>query len=112
MVHNLSKQNIFEEMVIPPSPGYLVCYCAANFVFRKNEILNLNTIFLDQKKILLTKGNKRKFFFKRTNNDFINDVTNKLIEGKIVASYYENNEVGPRSLENSIFCDARNKEAD
>ena len=117
MVHNLSKQNIFEEMVIPPSPGDSgSAIGAANFAFleKKNEILNLNTIFLGPKKNFINQKKIRENFFSKvsSNNDFINDVTNKLIEGKIVASYYENNEVGPRSLgKTSIFCDARNKEA-
>jgi len=117
MVHNLSKQNIFEEMVIPPSPGDSgSAIGAANFAFleKKNEILNLNTIFLGPKKNFINQKEIRENFFSKvgSNDDFINDVTNKLIEGEIVASYYGNNEVGPRSLGNtSIFCDARNKEA-
>ena len=117
MFHNLSKQNIFKEMFIPPSPGDSgSAIGAANFAFleKKNEILNLNTIFLGPKKNFINQKKIRENFFSKvsSNNDFINDVTNKLIEGKIVASYYENNEVGPRSLgKTSIFCDARNKEA-
>ena len=118
MVHNLSKQNIFEEMVIPPSPGDSgSAIGAANFAFlekKQNEILNLNTIFLGPKKNFINQMEIRENFFSKvgSNDDFINDVTNKLIEGEIVASYYGNNEVGPRSLGNtSIFCDARNKEA-
>ncbi len=118
MVHNLSKQNIFEEMVIPPSPGDSgSAIGAANFAFlekSKNKTLSLKSIFLGPKKNLINKKEKKDDFFLKINltNDFINDTVNKLMEGEIIASYYGYNEVGPRSLGNtSIFCDAKNKKA-
>ena len=118
MVHNLSKQNIFEEMVIPPSPGDSgSAIGAANFAFlekSKNKTLNLKSIFLGPKKNLINKKERKDDFFSKINlnNDFINDTVNKLIEGEIIASYSGYNEVGPRSLGNtSIFCDARNMKA-
>ncbi len=116
MIHNLSKLNIFEEMIVPPSPGDSgSAIGAANFAFletKKNKILDINTIFLGPKKNFINQDKIRENFFSKINltNDFINDVTNKLIEGKVVASYYGNSEIGPRSLgKTSIFCDAGNK---
>ena len=63
--------------------------------------------FINQKEI------KDNFFSKiNSTSTFIDETTNKLIEGKIIASYYGRNEVGPRSLGNtSIFCDASNEKA-
>ena len=102
MVHNLSKQNIFEEMVIPPSPGdsgSLIKSCKF-LLFRKskNKTLNLKSIFLGPKKNLINKKERKDDFFSKINlnNDFINDTVNKLIEGEIIASYSGFNEVGPK----------------
>ena len=118
MIHNLSKKNIFEELIVPPSPGDSgSAIGAANFAFLnelKTKTLNFNTIFLGpQKKIINKKESKNNFFSKiNFSNDFIRDVTDKLIEGEIIATYYGSNEIGPRSLGNtSIFCDAKNKDA-
>ena len=118
MIHNLSKKNIFEELIVPPSPGDSgSAIGAANFAFLnelKTKTLNFNTIFLGpQKKIINEKESKNNFFSKiNFSNDFIRDVTDKLIEGEIIATYYGSNEIGPRSLGNtSIFCDAKNKDA-
>ena len=118
MIHNLSKKNIFEELIVPPSPGDSgSAIGAANFAFLnelKTKTLNFNTIFLGpQKKIINEKESKNNFFSKiNFSNDFIGDVTDKLIKGEIIATYYGSNEIGPRSLGNtSIFCDAKNKEA-
>jgi carbamoyltransferase len=118
MVHSLSKQNIFEELIVPPSPGDSgSAIGAANFAFlnkSKNKILDFNNIFLGPKKKLVSnKEDKDNFFSKISlNNDFIIDTTTKLIDGETIATYYGSNEIGPRSLGNtSIFCDAKNKEA-
>jgi carbamoyltransferase len=117
MIHNLSKKNIFEEMIVPPSPGDSgSAIGAANFAFleqSKSKILDFNTIFLGPKKKFIIKPETRDNFFTKINltNDFANETSAKLIEGEIIASYYGPNEVGPRSLGNtSIFCDASNKE--
>ena len=49
MIHNLSKQDIFEELIVPPSPGDSgSAIGAANFAFLnqlKKNILDFNTIF-------------------------------------------------------------------
>jgi carbamoyltransferase len=118
MVHNLSKKNIFEELIIPPSPGDSgSAIGAANFAFlekSKTKTLDFNNIFLGPKKSLINKKESKDNFFSRidSKNDFVDDAVNKLIEGEIIASYYGSNEVGPRSLGNtSIFCDAKNQEA-
>ena len=118
MIHNLSKQNIFEEMIVPPSPGDSgSAIGAANFAFlekSKNKTLEFNNIFLGPKKNLINKKENIDNFFSKINltNDFIIDAAIKLIDGEIIASYYGSNEVGPRSLGNtSIFCDAKNKDA-
>ena len=118
MVHSLSKQNIFEELIVPPSPGDSgSAIGAANFAFlekSKNKTLNFSNFFLGPKKNLINKEENKNNFFSKINltNDFIIDAATKLINGEIIASYYGSNEVGPRSLGNtSIFCDAKNKEA-
>ena len=118
MIHRLSKQDIFEEMIVPPSPGDSgSAIGAANFAFlekSKTKMLDFNSIFLGPKKNFINKKESKDNFFSKINltNDFTNETATKLIEGEIIASYYGPNEVGPRSLGNtSIFCDARNKEA-
>jgi carbamoyltransferase len=117
MIHNLSKKNIFEEMIVPPSPGDSgSAIGATNFAFleqSKSKMLDFNTIFLGPKKKFINKTETRDNFFIKINltNDFANETSTKLIEGEIIASYYGHNEVGPRSLGNtSIFCDASNRE--
>ena len=118
MILNLSKQDIFEELIVPPSPGDSgSAIGAANFAFLndlKTKTLDFNTTFLGPKKEIINKKNIKNNFFLKINstNNFLNDVTNKLIKGEIIATYYGSNEVGPRSLGNtSIFCNAKNKEA-
>jgi len=118
MIHSLSKQDIFEELIVPPSPGDSgSAIGAANFAFLnkfKTKTLDFNTIFLGPTKDIINKKDSKNNFFTKINlaDDFLNDVTNKLIKGEIIATYYGSNEVGPRSLGNtSIFCDAKNKEA-
>ena len=118
MIHSLSKQDIFEEMIVPPSPGDSgSAIGAANFAFlekSKIKMLDFNSIFLGPKKNFINEKESRDNFFSKINltNDFTNETATKLVEGEIIASYYGPNEVGPRSLGNtSIFCDARNKEA-
>ena len=118
MILNLSKQDIFEELIVPPSPGDSgSAIGAANFAFLydlKTKTLDFNTTFLGPKKEIINKKNIKNNFFLKINSttSFLNDVTNKLIKGEIIATYYGSNEVGPRSLGNtSIFCNAKNKEA-
>ena len=54
MVYNLSKLDVFEELVVPPSPGDSgSAIGAANFAYlnkNKNKTLDLNTIFSWSKK--------------------------------------------------------------
>jgi len=117
MIHNLSKLDFFDELIVPPSPGDSgSAIGAANFAFlnhKKNEILNLKTVFLGPKKQLINeKINKDNYFVKIcTTENFIEETVNKIIEGNVIASYYGATEIGPRSLGNtSIFCNAKNSE--
>ena len=117
MIHNLSKKNIFEEMIVPPSPGDSgSAIGATNFAFleqSKSKMLDFNTVFLGPQKKFINKIEIRDNFFTKINltSDFANETSAKLIKGEIIASYYGPNEVGPRSLGNtSIFCDASNRE--
>ena len=116
MIHNLSKQDLFEELIVPPSPGDSgSAIGAANFAYlndKKTNTLDLNTIFLGpEKKIINKEIDKENLFLKINSTDnFLDEATNKIINGEIIASYYEKTEIGPRSLGNtSIFCDAKNK---
>ena len=117
MIHNLSKQGLFEELIVPPSPGDSgSAIGAANFAYlndKKTNTLDLNTIFLGpEKKIINKEIDKENLFLKINSTDnFLDEATNKIINGEIIASYYEKTEIGPRSLGNtSIFCDAKNKD--
>jgi len=117
MIHNLSNHNLFEELIVPPSPGDSgSAIGAANFAYlydKKIKSINLNTIFLGPKKEMINKNiDKENLFIKINLTDkFLDYIGEKIINGEIVASYYGNTEVGPRSLGNtSILCDARNKD--
>ena len=118
MIHNLSKQNLFEELIAPPSPGDSgSAIGAANFAFLnefKTKTLDFSTIFLGPKKEIINEKDSKDNFFSKINstNNFLDNVADKLIDGEIIASYYGPNEIGPRSLGNtSIFCDAKNQKA-
>ena len=67
MIQSLSKLNLFEELIVPPSPGDSgSAIGAANFASlhqKKNKALNLNTIFLGPKKEMINERiNKDDFF--------------------------------------------------
>ena len=89
MIHSLSKQNLFEEMIVPPSPGDSGSSIgAANFAFlkeKKNKTLNFSDIFLGPKKNFINKKESWDNFFLKINlnNNFTVDATNKLINGEI-----------------------------
>ena len=117
MIHKLSSQNLFEELIVPPSPGDSgSAIGAANFAYlydKKTKTINLNTIFLGPEKRMINKNIDKENFFSKINttDNFLDNITDKIINGEIVASYYGNTEIGPRSLGNtSILCDAKNKD--
>jgi len=117
MIHKLSSQNLFEELIVPPSPGDSgSAIGAANFAYlydKKIKTINLNTIFLGPEKKMINKNIDKENFFSKINttDNFLDNITDKIINGEIVASYYGNTEIGPRSLGNtSILCDAKNKD--
>ena len=115
MIHNLSKQGIFEELIVPPSPGDSgICHRCCKFCFFrkiKNKTLNFSNIYLGPEKTSTKKKIKIIFLKVNLTNDYIIDAAKKLINGEIIATYYGSNEVGPRSLGNtSILCDAANYE--
>ena len=63
MIYSLSKQGIFEELIVPPSPGDSgSAVGAANFAFlekSKNKTLNFSNIYLGpEKKLINKKENK------------------------------------------------------
>ena len=64
MIHSLSKQDIFEEMIVPPSPGDSgSAIGAANFAFlekSKTKTLDFNTIFLGPKKNFINKKESKR----------------------------------------------------
>ena len=94
MIHSLSKQNIFEELIVPPSPGDSgSAIGAANFGYlskEKTKTLNFNTIFLGPKKEIINKKINKENLFSKINltDNFLDEAANKLIDGEIVASYY------------------------
>ncbi len=115
MVHDLSKQNIFEELIVPPSPGDSgSAIGAANFSYfyeNKKFLSNIGLFPGPNKKDLNKKFNLNEFFEK------ISDVENSLetafdliSKGNIITTYIDKTETGPRALGNtSIICNAKDK---
>ncbi len=115
MVHDLSKQNIFEELIVPPSPGDSgSAIGAANFSYfyeNKKFLSNIGLFPGPNKKDLNKKFNLNEFFEK------ISDVENSLetafdliSKGNIITTYIDKTEAGPRALGNtSIICNAKDK---
>ena len=117
LIHSLSKLNLFEELIVPPSPGDSgSAIGAANFGYlnkEKKKTLNLNTIFLGPEKQAINQKIDIENLFSKINleDNFLDVATNKIIKGEIIASYFGKTEIGPRSLGNtSIICDAKNKD--
>ena len=69
MIHSLSKHDIFEELIVPPSPGDSgSAIGATNFAFlekSKTKTLDFSSILLGPKKILLIKKKVKIIFFQK-----------------------------------------------
>ena len=115
MIHNLSKQNIFEELIVPPSPGDSgSAIGAANFsyFYENKKFLNNVSLFPGPNKKSLNKNFKiYEFFEKISHQDNSLEIASDLIcEGNIVTTYIDRTETGPRALGNtSIICNAKDK---
>ena len=115
MIHDLSKQNIFEELIVPPSPGDSgSAIGAANFSYFYENKKFLNNIGLfpgPNKKDLNEKFNLNEFFEKISDAESsLETATNLISKGNIITTYIDNTETGPRALGNtSIICNAKDK---
>jgi len=117
MIHDLSKQNIFEELIVPPSPGDSgSAIGAANFSYfyeNKRFINNLGLFPGPNKSDLNKKFNFEEFFERISNEENSLEIATELIiKGNILTTYIDRIETGPRALGNtSIICNAKDKSA-
>ncbi len=115
MIHELSKQNIFEELIVPPSPGDSgSAIGAANFsyFFENNKFLKDIGLFPGPDKEDVNKEFKLNEFFKKVSQkeNSLEMAAELIIEGHILSTYIDKTETGPRALGNtSIICNAKNK---
>ena len=116
MIHQLSKNNTFEKLVIPPSPGDSGSAIGASnfsyFIENKKFLKNIS-LFPGPDKRDINKNFNLKEFFNKVSDDrnIVNLICDRLEEGKVIATYFNNTETGPRALGNtSIICNAKDKE--
>ena len=115
MIHDLSKQKIFEELIVPPSPGDSgSAIGAANFsyFYENNKFLKNIGLFPGPDKNEINKKFKlNEFFEKISQQENSLDVAYELIiKGHILTTYIDKMETGPRALGNtSIICNAKDK---
>ena len=115
MIHDLSKQNIFEELIVPPSPGDSgSAIGAANFsyFYENKKFLKDVGLFPGPNKRDLNEKFKLDEFFERISNEenSLETAKNLISKGDILATYIDRTETGPRALGNtSIICNAKNK---
>tara|TARA_S200000501_G_scaffold309055_1_gene298838 strand:+ start:3504 stop:5195 length:1692 start_codon:yes stop_codon:yes gene_type:complete len=115
MIHDLSKQNIFDELIVPPSPGDSgSAIGAANFsyLYKNKKFLNNISLFPGPNKEDINKKFKlNEFFEKISNQENSLEIASDLIcKGNILTTYIDRTETGPRALGNtSILCNAKNK---
>jgi carbamoyltransferase len=114
MIYNLAKKNIFDELIVPPSPGDSgSAIGAANFavlIENKYQPIRLNNFFLGPEKNQINSNEIKSNFFTKIDSDdeFLDETVKKLISGEIIATYFDKNEIGPRSLGNtSLICNAK-----
>ena len=117
MIHDLSKQNIFEELIVPPSPGDSgSAIGATNFSYfhENNKFLKNIGLFPGPEKDQINKKFKiNEFFEKISKQENSLDIASELIsKGHILTTYIDKIETGPRALGNtSIICNAKDKSA-
>ena len=115
MIHDLSKQNIFEELIVPPSPGDSgSAIGATNFSYyyeNKKFLDNIGLFPGPNKKSVNEKFKLNEFFEKISPEENSLDIAAELIvKGNILTTYVDETETGPRSLGNtSIICNAKDK---
>ena len=115
MIHDLSKQNIFEELVVPPSPGDSgSAIGAANFsyFYENNKFLKDISLFPGPDKEEVNKKFRLNEFFEKISQqeNSLEKASDLLIKGHIIATYIDRTETGPRALGNtSIICNAKDK---
>ncbi len=115
MIHELSKQNIFEELIVPPSPGDSgSAIGAANFsyFYENNKFLKHIGLFPGPDKEDINKGFKLSEFFEKISQkeNSLEIASNLIIKGHILTTYIDKMETGPRALGNtSIICNAKDK---
>ena len=115
MIHDLSKQNIFEELIVPPSPGDSgSAIGATNFSYfnENNKFLKNIGLFPGPDKDEINKKFKlNEFFEKISQQENSIEIAAELIsKGHILTTYIDKTETGPRALGNtSIICNAKDK---
>ena len=115
MIHELSKQNAFEELIVPPSPGDSgSAIGAANFsyFYENNEFLKDIGLFPGPDKDEVNeKFQLNEFFEKISHQENCLEIASELIiKGHILTTYIDKTETGPRALGNtSIICNAKDK---
>ena len=115
MVHDLSKENIFDELIVPPSPGDSgSAIGAANFsYFHENDkFLNKIGLFPGPDKDQINKKFKLNEFFEKISQheNSLEIAADLIVKGNILATYIDKTETGPRALGNtSIICNAKDK---
>ena len=115
MIHELSKQNIFEELIVPPSPGDSgSAIGAANFsyFYENNKFLEDVGLFPGPDKKEVNKEFKLNEFFEKVSKkeNSLEMAAELIIKGHVLSTYIEKIETGPRALGNtSIICNAKDK---
>tara|TARA_B100000989_G_scaffold199890_1_gene151076 strand:- start:42 stop:1733 length:1692 start_codon:yes stop_codon:yes gene_type:complete len=115
MIHDLSKENIFEELIVPPSPGDSgSAIGAANFsyLYENNKFLKDIGLFPGPDKEEVNKQFKLNEFFEKISQqqNFLEMASELIIKGHILTTYIDKMETGPRALGNtSIICNAKDK---
>jgi carbamoyltransferase len=114
MIYNLAKKNILDELIVPPSPGDSgSAIGAANFavlIENKYQPIRLKNFFLGPEKNQINSNEIKSNFFTKIDSDdeFLDETVKKLMSGEIIATYFDKNEIGPRSLGNtSLICNAK-----